>query len=119
MIAPLDVGPLGPTGIETTRLGLGAGALGGHLWKVTPEQAVETVVRTYELGVRHADTSPLYGDSENRIGTALRGHEFPGLTISTKVGTHRTAHTATPGRTCAGRWTTACGCWAASRWTSC
>ena len=88
MIAPLDIGPLGPTGIETTRLGLGAGALGGHLWKVTPEQAVETVVRTYELGVRHADTSPLYGDSENRIGTALRGHEFPGLTISTKVGTH-------------------------------
>ncbi len=88
MIGALEVGPLGRTGILTARLALGGGALGGHRWKVTPEQAVDTVVRAYELGVRHVDTSPFYGDSENRIGTALRGHEFPGLTISTKVGTH-------------------------------
>ena len=50
--------------------------------------AVATVQRALELGITHIDTSPLYEPSERRIGMALAEVEAPGLTISTKVGSH-------------------------------
>jgi len=80
----LNSGPLGETGHQITRLGLGAAHLGGEL---DEEVAVGIVRRSLDRGIRFIDTAPLYGDSERRIGVALRDHPASGeMFIATKVG---------------------------------
>jgi aryl-alcohol dehydrogenase-like predicted oxidoreductase len=89
---------LGRSGFAVTELGLGAAFIGGRDDPSLddPEMAsdrfddlaITTVHRAIELGIRHVDTSPLYGPSERRIGMALETIDTTGLTISTKVGTH-------------------------------
>ena len=85
----IDLRPCGRRGLQVTRLGLGAAALGrGPSTPDADEEGARTLEAAYALGIRHVDTSPMYGQSELRLGIALRRNEFPGLTISTKVGTH-------------------------------
>lgn len=92
----LPVQSLGRSGITTTALGVG-----GHLGLLQDSQdparrrdeAVRTVRRAVELGVRYFDTSPMYGagESEEHLGAglaALDAQTRAGLTVSTKVGTH-------------------------------
>ncbi len=79
----------GPRGLTLTRLGLGGAALGrGPASPEADEAGARTLEAAYRLGVRHVDTSPAYGESERRLGIALRRNVFPDLTVSTKVGTH-------------------------------
>ena len=91
---PFTLRACGTRGLQTSHLGLGGAPLGRPADRegVEPAEADESGARTleiaYELGIRHVDTSPLYGESERRIGIALRRDAFAGLTISTKVGTH-------------------------------
>ena len=90
---------MGRSELELTELSLGAAFIGGREDPLLddPAQAtrrmdgvaVATVQRALELGITHIDTSPLYEPSERRIGMALAEVEAPGLTISTKVGSHR------------------------------
>ena len=90
---------MGRSDLELTELSLGAAFIGGREDPLLddPAQAtrrmdgvaVATVQRALELGITHIDTSPLYEPSERRIGMALAEVEAPGLTISTKVGSHR------------------------------
>ena len=78
---------LGKTDLHLTELSLGGAHVG--VWRGgSDDLGVAAVERAYDLGIRHVDTAPLYGPSERRIGMALRKREFPGLTISTKAGTH-------------------------------
>jgi aryl-alcohol dehydrogenase-like predicted oxidoreductase len=94
----IPVRSLGRSGFSVTELGLGAAFIGGRDDPSLndPEMAsdrfddlaIATVHRAIELGIRHIDTSPLYGPSERRIGAALESVDTTGLTISTKVGTH-------------------------------
>jgi len=78
--------PLGRTGIEVTRLGLGTAPLGGLFSEVTDADAHATIVRAHELGLRFFDTAPLYGlgNAETRLGRALP--DLDGAAVATKVG---------------------------------
>jgi D-threo-aldose 1-dehydrogenase len=71
-----------------TRLGLGLAPIGGLYAPVSEEQALATVERAWELGLRFFDTAPLYGYglSERRVGTVLRAKDREGFVLSTKVG---------------------------------
>ncbi len=86
-MAELPTRRLGRTDIESPVLGLGGAPLGG-LQPVTSDEAVATVRRAYELGLRFIDTAPAYRDSETRIGRALSDRARPGLMISTKLEPH-------------------------------
>jgi len=84
-----DVRTCGSRGLTLTSLGLGGAALGrGPASAEADEAGARTLEAAYRLGIRHVDTSPAYGESERRLGIALRRNRFPDLTISTKVGTH-------------------------------
>ena len=65
--------PLGRSGLTVTRLALGGAPLGGQL--SPPDEATATAIvgRALDLGLRHFDTAPLYGQgtSERRLGRAL------------------------------------------------
>lgn len=73
------------------RFGLG----GSHLGNPEPgddtadqkadELAVATVDAAYQAGIRFFDTSPAYGDSEQRLGTALQRRPRGEFLVSTKV----------------------------------
>lgn len=85
---PLDMMQVGRTGLRVTRMGLGGAAIGGLYEPVPRRQALETVRRAYQLGLRYFDTAPLYGrgKSEEAVGEALRGCPRDDFVLSTKVG---------------------------------
>jgi D-threo-aldose 1-dehydrogenase len=88
---PFDPGErraLGRTGVMVTRLGFGGASIGGLYRPVPVDDAVATVRRAWDLGVRHFDTAPLYGygASERRVGTALADRPRDDYALSTKVG---------------------------------
>ena len=85
---PAERVALGRTGLEVTRLGFGGASIGGLFEAVRDEDAVATVSRAWDLGVRTFDMAPLYGygTAERRIGTALEGRPRDEYVISTKVG---------------------------------
>ena len=71
---------LGATGIEISRVGFGAWAIGGtgwwHAWgPQDDEQSIAAIHRAVELGVNWVDTAPIYGlgHSERVVGRALQG----------------------------------------------
>ena len=85
---------LGKTDLLVTRVSLGGVGIGGAATDelyggISDDEAVKTIHRAIERGINFIDTSPLYKESERRIGLALealpekkRSH----LVISTKVG---------------------------------
>jgi aryl-alcohol dehydrogenase-like predicted oxidoreductase len=79
---------LGRTGLTVTALGLGGVGIGGLYGPVDERDAIETVHEAIALGISHIDTSPLYMDSERRLGIALEGGLREKITLSTKTGTH-------------------------------
>lgn len=81
---------LGRTDLVVTEISLGGVGLGGMRTTDDDAVAVATVRRAIERGINYLDTSPLYGESERRIGLALRalGGRPSGLYLSTKTGTH-------------------------------
>ena len=82
----LETRTLGNTGMTPRALGLGCAFFGGA--KSSDEEAVEGVRRAIELGLSYVDTSPLYGDSERRVGLALRDGWREKIYLQTKTGTH-------------------------------
>jgi aryl-alcohol dehydrogenase-like predicted oxidoreductase len=71
---------LGATGIEISRVGYGAWAIGGagwwHAWgDQDDEQSIAAIRRAAELGINWIDTAPIYGlgHSEEVVGRALQG----------------------------------------------
>ncbi len=73
--------PLGTTGLEVSRLGLGGGMLGDP--KLTDGEVERLLRGALDLGINLVDTAPSYGTSEARIGRAGLGRE---MLVSTKVG---------------------------------
>jgi len=85
---------LGRTGLEVFPLGVGTGSLAAHP-SVTDEDAieelaVETLRTAIDAGFNYIDTSPGYrgGDSDRRVGLALRDGWRERVVLATKVGTH-------------------------------
>jgi aryl-alcohol dehydrogenase-like predicted oxidoreductase len=71
---------LGKTGLEITRLGFGAWALGGGDWEhgwgpQDDEESIAAIHRALDLGVNWIDTAAAYGfgRSEQVVGRALEG----------------------------------------------
>ena len=71
---------LGETGMEITRVGFGAWAIGGGGWEFgwgpqEDEESVASIHRALELGVNWIDTAAAYGfgRSEQVVGRALEG----------------------------------------------
>jgi aryl-alcohol dehydrogenase-like predicted oxidoreductase len=76
----LRTAPLGTTGLEITRVGFGAWAIGGGGWEFgwgpqADDEAVAAIHRALELGVNWIDTAAAYGfgRSERTVGRALTG----------------------------------------------
>jgi aryl-alcohol dehydrogenase-like predicted oxidoreductase len=76
----LNTSPLGQTGLEITRVGFGAWAIGGGGWEFgwgpqDDEQSLAAINRALEQGVNWIDTAAAYGfgRSERIVGRALAG----------------------------------------------
>jgi D-threo-aldose 1-dehydrogenase len=80
--------PLGRTGLQVTRLGLGGAPLGNMFSPLGEAQARATVDAAWDCGLRWFDTAPLYGHglSEQRLGAALRLRRRADYVLATKVG---------------------------------
>ena len=85
---PLEPRKIGTTNIEVSPMGFGGAPLGGLFTPVGAANAVSTVRRGYELGIRFFDTAPLYGrgKSERFYGQALSEFERDSYILSSKVG---------------------------------
>ncbi|WP_020521329.1 aldo/keto reductase [Catelliglobosispora koreensis] len=83
-----DLVPLGRSGIEVTRLGLGLASIGGLFEPVSEAQAHSTIESGWASGIRLFDTAPVYGygRSETRAGDALRHLPREEFVLCTKVG---------------------------------
>jgi aryl-alcohol dehydrogenase-like predicted oxidoreductase len=76
----LETSQLGQTGLEITRVGFGAWAIGGADWEFgwgpqAEEQSLAAIHRALDLGVNWIDTAAGYGfgRSEQIVGRALKG----------------------------------------------
>jgi aryl-alcohol dehydrogenase-like predicted oxidoreductase len=79
----------GRDGLRVPEIGLGCWQLGGGWRDDWDDEVAQQTLRTaYEAGVRFIDTADVYGDgaSERSIGTFLRTHRDPSLTVATKLG---------------------------------
>ena len=77
----------GKNSLQVTNFGFGTAPI-GNVAAVSDADAEATIQRAYELGVRLFDSAPLYGlgESELRIGRALKGVPRDSYVISTKIG---------------------------------
>ncbi len=76
---------LGKSGLEVSAVGLG----GIPIQRTEQEEAVGVIRRALELGVTFIDTAAGYGDSQKKIGLAIKGRR-DGLVLASKSG-QRTA----------------------------
>ena len=79
---------LGRTELQVTCLGMGGAGIGRG--DATDDEAIEAVRRAITLGINYLDTSPLYGESERRVGLALADGWREKIFLATKTGTHPT-----------------------------
>jgi aryl-alcohol dehydrogenase-like predicted oxidoreductase len=66
---------LGKSGFEITTIGLGAWAIGGHMWGGQDDrQSIEAIHAAIDHGINWVDTAPIYGSghSEQVVGRALK-----------------------------------------------
>lgn len=81
----MDYNRLGQTELEVSVLGFGTGPLGELFGPVDETQAQSIVRKAIDEGINLFDTSPYYGNAEERLGKAIRGYR-DNLVIATKVG---------------------------------
>jgi D-threo-aldose 1-dehydrogenase len=88
MAAVIPTAPLGPRGVEVTRLGLGCAPLGNLFTALSDDDATATIGAAWDAGIRYFDTAPLYGHglSEQRLGRGLHAYPRDAFVVSSKVG---------------------------------
>ena len=81
---------LGRTGMRVTELAFGGVAIGSFHEEIDDTGAITAVHRALAVGINYYDTSPLYKESERRVGLAFKalGGLPDGVYLSTKTGTH-------------------------------
>jgi uncharacterized protein len=72
---------LGRTNLQVSIVGFG----GTWISELSTPEAVKVIKRAYELGINYFDTAKLDGDSEEKIGTALKDVRDKCI-IATKTG---------------------------------
>ena len=77
---------LGRTGIQATEIGLGCARMG--MADRTDANAIAGIRLAIEHGINYLDTSTGYGESERRVGLALRDGWRQKVHLQTKTGTH-------------------------------
>ncbi|MFQ5380107.1 MAG: aldo/keto reductase [Dehalococcoidia bacterium] len=77
--------PLGKTGLETARLGIGLAEIGNELSHEQVEQAAEVLNEALDRGVNFLDTAACYGISEELIGRTVAGRRDEYI-LATKAG---------------------------------
>jgi D-threo-aldose 1-dehydrogenase len=80
--------PLGRGGLEVGRFGFGGAPIGGLFEPVDDAQALASLTKAWDVGMRYFDTAPHYGagTSERRIGSFLAAKPSAEWVLSTKVG---------------------------------
>ena len=86
--APVPVRRLGRGELHVPAFGMGGAGVGGILDATTEAEAIETLRLALQQGIWYVDTSPLYGESERRVGLALEDIPREQYVLSTKTGTH-------------------------------
>jgi len=88
MAFPAELRPLSVVAAFRDDAGLGCAPIGNLFAPVADADAVATVHAALDHGVRFFDTAPLYGsgESERKLGLALRGVPRDEVVIATKVG---------------------------------
>src|SRR6185437_9355927 len=80
---------LGRSGLEVSAVGLGCMSIGiADVYTSSAQSendAIALVHRALELGINFLDTANIYGDSEIKVGEALRGRR-EGVVLATKFG---------------------------------
>lgn len=84
----MQYNPLGHTGMNVSRLSMGASALGAVFHPVDESEAIAAVHAALDCGINYFDVAPAYGGtrSETVLGKALRGIPRHRYYLSTKVG---------------------------------
>lgn len=80
---------LGKSDLELSVITFGAWAAGGWMWGGADRQdAIDAIVKSYDVGVTSIDTAPIYGmgTSEKIVGEAIRGLPRDKVQILTKYG---------------------------------
>ncbi|XP_057788023.1 L-galactose dehydrogenase [Salvia miltiorrhiza] len=92
-LTPLELRPLGNTGLKLSCVGFGASPLGNVFGHVSEADAIATVRQAFTLGINFFDTSPYYGGtlSEKMLGKALKALGVPRneYIVSTKCGRYK------------------------------
>lgn len=86
----MDLVTIEPLTKQVCRIGLGTWAIGGWMWGGTEEKdAIDTLFKAFEKGIRLIDTAPVYGFgvAEQIIGKALKQYgKRDEIVVATKVG---------------------------------
>ena len=77
--------PLGNTGLQVSRLGIGLAEIGFNIPLSEPERAASVLNRALDRGVTFLDTAACYGVSEELVGATV-AHRRDEYTLSTKCG---------------------------------
>lgn len=82
----MEIRQLGRTGIKTSVLSFGCGAVGGLMTKGEPKDQERAFARALEMGITYFDTASIYGDgtSEVNLGRILAKLK-PKVAVGTKV----------------------------------
>lgn len=83
-----DIATLGSTDVTVTRMGVGTNPLGGLHEAIAEQDAIDTIDRCWDVGIRYFDSAPVYGygNAERAVGAALGGKPRDQFTLETKVG---------------------------------
>jgi len=83
----METRAFGRTGLKTSILGFGCGAVGGLMVRGTPADQERTVAEALDAGINYFDTAPLYGDgqSETNLGRILKTLKPANVIVGTKV----------------------------------
>lgn len=80
---------LGRSNVKVTRLAFGTGTHGGKVQQALGQEDFTRLVRyAYDRGIRFFETSESYGDSQQMLGTALKGLPRESYRLMSKVTTY-------------------------------
>jgi aryl-alcohol dehydrogenase-like predicted oxidoreductase len=84
---PIEMRPLGQSGLDVSALGLGCMSMSGVYGESDDAQSVKVIERALERGVNFIDTADIYGNGHNEalVGRAIKSKRGP-VVLATKFG---------------------------------